>query len=68
MPIVNIRYLVTIGLSLFAICMLLKHILRGSQKKQKTPPFLYYIPQKGFAKNTRWRLKKISKRGPAGHP
>jgi D-hexose-6-phosphate mutarotase len=48
--------------------MLLKHIFRGSQKKQKTPPFLYYIPLKGFAKNTKWRLNKISKTGPAGHP
>jgi hypothetical protein len=27
-----------------AIGMLLKHFLRGSQKNQKTPPFLYYIP------------------------
>jgi hypothetical protein len=51
-----------------AIGMLLKHLFRGSQKKQKMPPFLYYIPLKGFAKNTKWRLNKISKRGPAGHP
>jgi hypothetical protein len=51
-----------------AIGMLLKHIFRGSQKKPKTPPFLYYIPLNGFAKNTRWRLNKISKTGPAGHP
>jgi hypothetical protein len=42
-----------------AIGMLLKHIFRGSQKKLKTPPFLYYIPLKGFAKNTKWRLNKI---------
>jgi hypothetical protein len=51
-----------------AIGMLLKHIFRGSQKNQKTPPFLYYTPPKGFSKNTRWRLNKISKTGPAGHP
>jgi hypothetical protein len=51
-----------------AIGMLLKHIFRGSQKKQKMPPFLYYIPLNGFAKNTRWRLNIISKTGPAGHP
>jgi hypothetical protein len=51
-----------------AIGMLLKHIFRGSQKNQKTPPFLYYIPLNGFAKNTRWQLNKISKTGPAGHP
>jgi hypothetical protein len=47
--------------------MLLKHIFRESQKKQKTPPFLYYIPLKGFATNTKWQLNKISKTGPAGH-
>jgi hypothetical protein len=51
-----------------AIGMLLKHIFRGSQKKQKTTPFLYYIPLNGFAKNTRWRLNKILKTGPAVHP
>jgi hypothetical protein len=51
-----------------AIDMLLKHIFRGSQKKQKMLPFLYYIPLNGFAKNTRWRLSKILKTGPAGHP
>jgi hypothetical protein len=51
-----------------AIGMLLKHIFRGRQKKQKMPTFLYYIPLNGFAKNTRWRLNKISKTGPAGHP
>jgi hypothetical protein len=51
-----------------AIGMLLKHIFRGSQKNQKTPPFLYYILLKGFAKNTKWQLNKISKTGPAGHP
>jgi hypothetical protein len=51
-----------------AIGMLLKHIFRGGQKNQKTPAFLYYIPLKGFAKNTKWRLNKISKTGPAGHP
>jgi hypothetical protein len=48
--------------------MLLKHIFRESHKNKKTPPFLYYIPLNGFAKNTRWRLNKISKIGPAGHP
>jgi hypothetical protein len=46
----------------------LKVIFRGSQVNQKTPPFLYYIPLKGFTKNTRWRLKEILKTGPAGHP
>jgi hypothetical protein len=51
-----------------AIGMLLKHILRGSQKNKKKPPFLYYILLNRFAKNTRWRLNKISKTGPAGHP
>jgi hypothetical protein len=51
-----------------AIGMLLKHIFRGNQKKQKTPPFLYFIPLNGFAKNTRWQLNKILKTGPAGHP
>jgi hypothetical protein len=51
-----------------AIGMLLKHSFRGSQINQKTPPFLYYIPLNGFAKNTRWRLNKMSKTGPAGHP
>jgi hypothetical protein len=51
-----------------AIGMLLKHFFRGSQKNQQTPPFLYYIPLNGFAKNTRWRLNKILKTGPAGHP
>jgi hypothetical protein len=51
-----------------AIGMLLKHIFRVSQKNQKTPPFLYYIPLKGFVKNTKWWLNKISKAGPAGHP
>jgi hypothetical protein len=51
-----------------AIGMRLKHIFRGSQKKQKTPPFLYYIPLKGFAKNTKWRQNKILKTGPVGHP
>jgi hypothetical protein len=50
-----------------AIGMLLKHIFRGSQKKN-TPPFLYDIPLNGLAKNTRWQLNKISKTGPAGHP
>jgi hypothetical protein len=33
-----------------AIGMLLKHFFRGSQKKQKTPPFLYYIPLNGLRK------------------
>jgi hypothetical protein len=47
---------------------MLQHVFRGSKKKQKTPPFWYYIPLYGFAKNTRWRLNKISKTGPAGHP
>jgi hypothetical protein len=42
-----------------AIGMLLKHIFRGSKKNQKMPPFSYYIPLKGFAKNTKWRLNKI---------
>jgi hypothetical protein len=51
-----------------AIGMLLKHIYRGSQINQKTPPFLHYIPLNVFAKNTRRRLNKISKTGPAGHP
>jgi hypothetical protein len=51
-----------------AIGMLLKHIFRGSQIYQKTPPFLYYFSLNGFAKNTRWWLNKISKTGPAGHP
>jgi hypothetical protein len=44
---------------------LIPAIFRGSQKKQKMPPFLYYIPLNGFAKNTRWRLNKISNTGPA---
>jgi hypothetical protein len=51
-----------------AIGMLPEHIFRGSQKNQKTPAFLYYIPLNGFPKNTRWRLNKILKTGPAGHP
>jgi hypothetical protein len=46
----------------------LKLIFRGSQVNQKTPTFLYYIPLNGFMKNTRWRLNKIFKTGPAGHP
>ncbi len=37
-------------------------------EKQKTPPFLYYIPLNGFTKNTRWRLNKISVKGPSEHP
>jgi hypothetical protein len=51
-----------------AIGMLLKHIFRRSQKKTKNATFLYYILLNGFAKNTRWRLNKILKTGPAGHP
>jgi membrane-associated PAP2 superfamily phosphatase len=51
-----------------AIGMLLKHIFRGSQINQKTPPFLYDNPLNGFTKNTRWWLNKILKKGPAGHP
>jgi hypothetical protein len=43
------------------IGMLLKHIFRGSQINQKTPPFLYYILLNGFAKNKRWRLNKFQK-------
>jgi hypothetical protein len=43
-------------------------IFRGSQVNQKTATFLYYIPLNGFTENTRWRLNKILKTGPAGHP
>jgi hypothetical protein len=59
---------ITVKCLITAIGMLLKHNFRGSQKKQQTPPFLYYIPLNGFAKNTRWRLNTISKTGPEGHP
>jgi hypothetical protein len=51
-----------------AIGMLLKHIFRGSQKKTKNATFFVLYSANGFAKNTRWRLNKISKTGPAGHP
>jgi hypothetical protein len=46
----------------------LKVICRGSQVNQKMPHFLNYILLNGFTKNTRWRLNKILKTGPAGHP
>jgi hypothetical protein len=51
-----------------AVGILLKVIFKGSKVNQKMPPFLYYIPLNGFTKNTRWRLNKILKTGPAGHP
>jgi hypothetical protein len=51
-----------------AVGILLKVIFKGSKVNQKMPPFLYNIPLNGFTKNTRWRLNKILKTGPAGHP
>jgi hypothetical protein len=51
-----------------AIGMLLKHIFRGSQKNQKNASFFVLYSAKRICKNTRWRLNKISKTGPAGHP
>jgi hypothetical protein len=53
---------------MLTIGMLLKHIFKGCQIIQKTPPFLYNNPLNGFTKNTRWWLDKIVQKGPAGHP
>jgi hypothetical protein len=61
MPIIAKCIIPAVGIPLKIIC-------RGSQVNQKTPTFLYYIPPNGFTKNTRWRLNKILKTGPAGHP
>jgi hypothetical protein len=48
--------------------MLLKHIFRGSQKKKKKPTFFVLYSAKGICEKYKWRLNKISKAGPAGHP